>query len=98
MEAASAGTPVYCKVTGKLIAPALNFQISLPEAWNGKLYYQGGGGYNGAISPPGAPALSQGYAVVASDSGHQGSALSADFGVAPTPLPPSCSAASRYPP
>lgn len=83
MEAASANTPVYCKVTGT-IAPALNFQISLPEAWNGKLYYQGGGGYNGAISPPGAPALSQGYAVVASDSGHQGSALSADFALTDT--------------
>ncbi|MEJ1130304.1 tannase/feruloyl esterase family alpha/beta hydrolase [Variovorax sp. CCNWLW225] len=83
MEAASAGTPVYCKVTGT-IAPALNFQISLPAAWNGKLYYQGGGGYNGAISPPGAPALSQGYAVVASDSGHQDSGLSADFALTDT--------------
>ncbi|QGW80963.1 tannase/feruloyl esterase family alpha/beta hydrolase [Variovorax paradoxus] len=83
MEAASAGTPVYCKVTGT-IAPALNFQISLPEVWNGKLYYQGGGGYNGAITPPGAPALSQGYAVVASDSGHQDNGLSANFALTDT--------------
>lgn len=83
MAPASATTPVYCKVTGT-IAPALNFQISLPDAWNGKLYYQGGGGYNGAISPPGVPALSQGYAVVASDSGHQGNVLSADFALTDT--------------
>ncbi|WP_431108082.1 tannase/feruloyl esterase family alpha/beta hydrolase [Variovorax paradoxus] len=83
MEPASAPTPVYCKVTGT-IAPSLNFQISLPEAWNGKLYYQGGGGYNGAITPPGAPALNQGYAVVASDSGHQDNALSANFALTDT--------------
>src|SRR5437868_4515669 len=46
--AASGAVPGYCKVTGT-IAPALNFEIDLPEAWNGKLYYAGGGGYNGAI-------------------------------------------------
>jgi feruloyl esterase len=83
MQDAAAGAPVYCKVTGT-IAPALNFQISLPEAWNGKLYYQGGGGYNGAITPPSVPALGLGYAVVASDSGHQGNVLSADFALTDT--------------
>lgn len=83
MQDAAASVPAYCKVTGT-IAPALNFQISLPEAWNGKLYYQGGGGYNGAISPPSVPALGQGYAVVASDSGHQGNVLSADFALTDT--------------
>lgn len=83
MQDAAASVPAHCKVTGT-IAPALNFQISLPEAWNGKLYYQGGGGYNGAISPPSVPALDQGYAVVASDSGHQGNVLSADFALTDT--------------
>jgi feruloyl esterase len=83
MQNAAAGVPAYCKVTGT-IAPALNFQISLPEAWNGKLYYQGGGGYNGAITPPSVPALGLGYAVVASDSGHQGNVLSADFALTDT--------------
>jgi hypothetical protein len=79
MVAASGAVPSYCKVTGT-IAPALNFEIELPEAWNGKLYYAGGGGYNGAIALQFAvPALSQGYAVVGSDSGHQGSIVSADF-------------------
>jgi Tannase and feruloyl esterase len=75
---ASGAVPTYCKVNGT-IAPALNFEMRLPDAWNGKLYYGGGGGYNGSIPSVSLPALTQGYATVASDSGHQGSPLSADF-------------------
>ena len=40
---ASAAVPTYCKVNGT-IAPSLNFEMRLPDAWNGKLYYGGGGG------------------------------------------------------
>ncbi len=75
---AGSGLVEYCKVTG-LIAPALNFELRLPTAWNHKLHYGGGGGYNGAIPPVTAPALNAGYAQVSSDSGHQGSALDASF-------------------
>lgn len=79
--AASGPQPVYCRVNAT-IAPQLNLELRLPQQWNGKLYYGGGGGYNGAI--PGLQggnltALQQGYATVNSDSGHQGSGLSADF-------------------
>lgn len=56
---------------------AIRFRLRLPEAWNGRLLFQGGGGTNGtvgdAIGPMGvgrADALSQGYAVLAQDSGH----------------------------
>lgn len=85
---ASGAVPTYCKVNGT-IAPALNFQLVLPDAWNGKLYYAGGGGYNGSIyaevgQSAVLPALKQGYASVASDSGHQGSPLSADFALTDT--------------
>ncbi len=41
--------PTYCKVSGTL-APALNFEIRLPDTWNGKLYYAGGGGYDGVMT------------------------------------------------
>lgn len=78
MVAAGGGAPIYCKVNG-LIAPALNFEIRLPDSWNGKLYYGGGGGYNGAIPAVVIPPLIQGYAEVASDSGHQGDGMSAAF-------------------
>jgi len=86
MVPASAGVASYCKVSGT-IAPALNFEIRLPQTWNGKLYYAGGGGYNGAIAPQASyvtPALSQGYAIVASDSGHQDNGLSANFALTDT--------------
>lgn len=76
--AASGATPTYCNITGT-IAPQLNFAIRLPDQWNGKLYYGGGGGYNGAIPGVNVTALKQGYALIASDSGHQGSGLSASF-------------------
>jgi len=66
-------------------APAIKMGLLLPKEWNGKVVMIGGGGYNGSIpslySYSAAPAsqgpyplLSQGYAVFASDSGHQAGA------------------------
>jgi len=81
--AASGPVPTYCKVNGT-IAPSLNFEMRLPDAWNGKLYYGGGGGYDGSIPALVLPALTQGYASVASDSGHQDSGLSAAFALTDT--------------
>ena len=73
--------PNFCKISGTL-SGKLNFELRLPEVWNGKLHYGGGGGYNGAI--PGVSeniliALKRGYATVSSDSGHQGSVFDASF-------------------
>ena len=66
-------------------APAIKMGLLLPKEWNGKVVMIGGGGYNGTIpnlysytaAPAGQgayPLLDQGYAVFASDSGHQGGA------------------------
>ncbi|MBN9318236.1 MAG: tannase/feruloyl esterase family alpha/beta hydrolase, partial [Caulobacterales bacterium] len=52
--------------------------LRLPDAWNGRFFFQGGGGPNGAIGNAIRPlmgaqpsnAVSQGYAVVSQDSGH----------------------------
>ena len=79
--AASGDAPLYCKVNAT-IAPQLNLELRLPQQWNGKLYYGGGGGYNGAIpdlSGNNLNALKKGYATVNSDSGHSGNVLSAAF-------------------
>jgi hypothetical protein len=77
--AASGAVPTYCKVSGN-IAPSLNFEMRLPQTWNGKLHYGGGGGYNGVIPSLNLAALNMGYADVSSDSGHQGgNVFSADF-------------------
>jgi hypothetical protein len=82
---ASGAIPTYCKVNGTL-APKLNFEIRLPDAWNGKLHYAGGGGYNGAIPDvaQSLSALKQGYATASSDSGHQGSGVDASFALTDT--------------
>ncbi len=77
---ANGPAPTYCKVNGTL-APKLNFEIRLPDSWNGKLHYAGGGGYNGSIPDVALSlsALRQGYATASSDSGHQGNPLDASF-------------------
>ena len=59
-------------------------KLRLPDAWNGKLYYAGGGGYDGAMTELVVPPLTQGYAEVVSDSGHQGDGMSADFALTDT--------------
>ncbi len=73
-------------------APPIKMGLLLPRDWNGKVVMLGGGGYNGTIPSlytyPAAPLaqgayplLTQGYAVFASDSGHQaGAAGSRDGG------------------
>jgi feruloyl esterase len=56
---------------------AIHFHLRLPLEWNGRLFFQGGGGSNGvlgdalgAYSPVTPAALQQGFAVVSQDSGH----------------------------
>lgn len=68
---------------------AINFQLRLPEQWNKKFLFQGGGGTNGVVSPAvgkipahgstALPALSRGYAVVSNDSGHGGGSRDISF-------------------
>jgi len=86
MVGASGAVPTYCKVSAT-IDPQLNLELRLPQQWNGKLYYGGGGGYNGAVpalSGLNLTALQQGYATVNSDSGHAGNVFSADFALTDT--------------
>jgi pimeloyl-ACP methyl ester carboxylesterase len=65
---------------------AIGFTIALPDRWNGRFLFQGGGGLNGSIRPPlgpqatgEVPALARGFAVVSTDSGHQGAGFDASF-------------------
>ena len=65
---------------------AIGFAIALPQAWNGRFLFQGGGGLNGTVRPPeggqatgDVPALSRGYAVVSTDSGHTGAVFDRSF-------------------
>lgn len=85
----TANLPAYCKIEGRLNerksevdnqAYAIGFELSLPTDWNGRFFFQGGGGTDGAINPatgslPGegqsSNALSMGYAVASTDGGHK---------------------------
>ena len=79
--------PAYCRLDGAIdrrtgaagVAYAIGFALALPENWNGRFLFQGGGGLNGSVQPPlggsaagGDSGLARGFAVVSTDTGHQG--------------------------
>jgi hypothetical protein len=84
------GAPVaaHCLVKGEMFrrtsttdgnSYGIMFEMRMPQAWNGRFYYQANGGSDGVVqtalggggSNP-SPALTQGFAVISSDAGHQG--------------------------
>ena len=68
---AALDAPAFCRVAG-VIAPAINFEVWLPETgWNGKFQGIGNGGMAGSIYfDRMATALRRGYATAATDTGH----------------------------
>ena len=90
-----AGTlPARCRVEGVIDRRVgvgdkpygIDFALALPDEWNGRFLFQGGGGLNGSVRPPlGAeaagdtPALAHGFAVVSTDTGHQGAVFDSSF-------------------
>jgi feruloyl esterase len=93
-----AGRPVdaHCLVKGEMhrrTSPqdgksyAIGFEMRLPNAWNGRFFYQANGGMDGRIpaalgggGPVPTTALGQGFAVISSDAGHSGGD-DASFGI-----------------
>jgi feruloyl esterase len=73
---ASGATPAYCNVLAS-VAPETNIQVQLPNNWQHRYLHLGGAGFDGSI-PTSAPAannvnlLAAGYAVGASNGGHEG--------------------------
>jgi Tannase and feruloyl esterase len=90
----SVAVPSYCCADG-VIDPrvgldgksyATGFAIALPDNWNGRFLFQGGGGLNGSVNPPfGAqaageiPGLARGFAVVSTDTGHKSAVFDSSF-------------------
>jgi feruloyl esterase len=93
MSAMTGGSPqavpvgAHCLVEGKIGDRegvngryGIRFQLRMPEAWNGRFLFQGGGGTDGFIAPAvgaipstgstATPALQRGYAVISMDGGH----------------------------
>ena len=86
--------PAHCRLEGVLERRigrngrpyAIGFALVLPEAWNGRFLFQGGGGLNGSVGEPlgwqaagDTPALARGFAVASTDSGHSGAVFDATF-------------------
>ncbi len=84
---AKASLPSYCQVDGMIDGRTgaggktygIGFAVALPDNWNNRFLFQGGGGFNGTVRPPlGAAAagdnsgLARGFAVASTDTGHQG--------------------------
>src|SRR5262245_13168519 len=86
-EKVSDNLPPRCRVDG-VIDPrtgvdgkpyAIGFALALPDNWNGRFLFQGGGGLNGSVANPvgaqatgDASALARGFAIVTTDTGHKG--------------------------
>lgn len=86
--------PAHCQVRGTMSPRTgadgkpyhIGFELRMPKEWNGRFFFQGGGGNDGTVAPalgslaggggalPGlrTGALAQGFAVVTTDAGHQG--------------------------
>ena len=81
--------PEHCEVLGRMNDRegangqhyAIKFHMRLPAQWNGKFFFEGGGGSNGVVGSAYGnlqgqqqkAALGLGYAVVSQDSGHDNS-------------------------
>ncbi len=95
------GQPVaeHCRVLGHMfervgpvdgVTYAIDFELRLPRAWNGRFFHQGNGGVDGIVVPatgslgggPRTHALHQGFAVLSSNAGNRGNG-SANFGLDP---------------
>lgn len=89
-----AAFPRHCRVEGTIGRRsgadgkdyAIGFALALPGDWNGRLLFQGGGGFNGTVREPWGtnvagdePALTRGFAVVSTDSGHKGETFDVAF-------------------
>ncbi len=89
---AASGTPAYCLIQGTTgdrryisydgtnqTRRPIGFELRLPTPWNGKFFFQGGGGSDGVVRDATGnlqgqlpeTALDSGYAVVSNDSGHK---------------------------
>lgn len=81
------GHPAHCLVKGKLDERpgadgkryAIGFEMRLPQAWNQRFLHQVNGGNDGVVKPAwgdlgvmAQDALLRGFAVISSDSGHDG--------------------------
>jgi len=75
----TAQAPAHCRVVG-VIAPEIQFEVALPNAWNRRIYMRGNGGFAGEAleTPPRVAqrnaALKNGFVAVQTNTGHDAAA------------------------
>ena len=79
------GVPAHCRVTG-VIETEINFELLLPDDWNGRFLMGGGGGFVGSVQNQarslyahGGSPLQRGYATAGTDTGHTGNGIEAGW-------------------
>ena len=79
------GLPAHCRVTG-VIETEINFELLLPDDWNGRFLMGGGGGFVGSVQNQarslyahGGSPLQRGYATAGTDTGHTGNGIEAGW-------------------
>jgi hypothetical protein len=68
----------FCRVMGT-ISKEINFELLLPEQWNGRFLMSGGGGFVGTIQNGFRDQIANGYATAGTDTGHKGNGLTAEW-------------------
>jgi hypothetical protein len=71
-------TKPFCRVMARISAE-INFELFLPQQWNGRFLMSGGGGFVGNIQNAFRERTNDGYANVGTDTGHQGNGLTAEW-------------------
>ena len=82
---AESDLPAHCRVTG-VIETEINFELLLPDDWNGRFVMGGGGGFVGSVQNQarslyahGGSPLERGYATAGTDTGHTGNGIQAGW-------------------
>ena len=68
----------HCKVDGT-IGDEIQFELLLPDDWNGKFMMGGVGGFAGSVGNQARFSVNRGYATAATDTGHQANGIRADW-------------------
>jgi feruloyl esterase len=92
-DASDMALPAHCQIDGIInkrigsdgnpYGDGFEVRLPVPDAWNGRFMFQGGGGWEGSVPPAigqaGSltPTLSHGWAVASQDGGHEASQLPA---------------------
>jgi hypothetical protein len=69
-------TVPHCRIRG-VVGSEIQFEVLLPDDWNGRFAMGGGGGFAGSIDNAAAGVVNGGFAAASTDTGHQADGVDA---------------------